>query len=249
MTRRHRPTDAGTSLTELLISMLLFGIVLIAVSTLSIGFTKTNQQNINRQDQIDAARVATESMSKTLRTAVMPSQLTATCAGACSTDAFVLGQDFAVQFYANLNNSGNLRGPSRVTYTVTTDAKGVSSLVEKIQTPDNATPGPTGYAYCPAEAAGASTECKGHLKVRTLATGVQKVTPIFTYYSATSSTPLSPATNGGSLSAADLGKVLAIELHVTVQKQASVRANPTTYIQRITLPNAQAVLRQQEETP
>ncbi|OZB48540.1 MAG: hypothetical protein B7X40_06955 [Cellulomonas sp. 14-74-6] len=225
--------------------MSLFSIVLIAVSTLSIGFMRTNQQNINRQDQIDVARSATEAMSKTLRTAVMPSQLTSSCAGACAADAFVLGQDFAVQFYANLNNAGNTVGPSRVTYTVIT-AGGVSSLVEKIQTPDSPVPAASGYLYCDAEAAGASSTCKARLRTRTLAVGVQTATPMFSYYSATSATALSPAASGGSLSSTDLGNVLAIELHVTVQKQASARANPTTYIQRITLPNAQAVLRQEE---
>lgn len=248
MSRIRRPRDAGTSLTELLIAMSLFSVVLIAVTTLSIGFMRTNQQNINRQTQIDTARTATEAMGKTLRTAVMPSQLTASCAGGCTTDAFVVGQDFSVQFYANLNNAGNSVGPSRVTYSVTT-AGGVSSLVEKIQVPDSNVAGATGYVYCDAEAVGASATCKSRLKTRTLAVGVQTATPIFTYYSPTSTTPLSPAASGGSLSATDLGNVLAIELHVTVKSQGAVSTNPTTYIQRITLPNAQAVLPQEGATP
>ena len=41
--------------------------------------------------------------------------------------------------------------------------------------------------------------------------------------------------------------VLAIELTVSVQSTTVTKANPTTYIQRITLPNAQAVLRQGED--
>ena len=41
--------------------------------------------------------------------------------------------------------------------------------------------------------------------------------------------------------------MLAIELTVSVQSTTVTKANPTTYIQRITLPNAQAVLRQGED--
>ncbi|GAA3821532.1 hypothetical protein CSO01_08280 [Cellulomonas soli] len=237
------------SLPELLVSMILLGVVLIAVTSLSIGFMRTNQQSINRQEQIDSARTATERMAKTLRTAIMPSQLTASCTGACAVDAFVVGQDFTVQFYANLENPGNTVGPSKVTYTVVTGADGVRSLVEKVQVPDSATPTEAGYVYCNAEAAGATPECRAHLSTRTLAKGVQITAPLFNYYSAASSTPLSPAASGGSLTVASLSKVLAIELHVTVQLPSSVQAGPTTYIQRITLPNAQAVLPSTEVVP
>ncbi|WP_448629389.1 PilW family protein [Cellulomonas soli] len=234
------------SLPELLISMMLLGVVMVAVTSLSIGFMRTNQQSINRQDQIDTARSATERMSKTLRTAVMPSQLSSACVGTCAVEAFVKGEDYAVQFYANLNNAGNAIGPSRVTYTVVTDAGGVRSLVEKVQRPDSNVPTATGYAYCDAEAVGASADCRERLSTRTLAEGLVQGTPLFTYYQGSSATPMSPAASGGSLTAANLAKVLAIELHVTVQQQGSVETRPTTYIQRITLPNAQAVLRQKE---
>lgn len=233
------------SLPELLISMMLLGVVLVAVTSLSIGFMRTNQQSINRQDQIDTARTATERMSKTLRTAVMPSQLSSACVGTCAVEAFVKGEDYAVQFYANLNNAGNAIGPSRVTYTVVTGADGVRSLLEKVQRPDSNIPA-GGYTYCDAEAVGASADCRSRLTTRTLAKGLVQDTPLFTYYQGSSTTAMSPAASGGSLTAANLAKVLAIELHVTVQQQGSVETRPTTYIQRITLPNAQAVLRQKE---
>ncbi|KQY44172.1 hypothetical protein ASD18_17225 [Cellulomonas sp. Root137] len=229
----------------MLISMTIFSVLLAAVGTLTIGFMRTNAQSISRQDQVDSARVVVATMTKTLRTAVMPSQLTTTCT-LCTQDAFVLGRDFAVQFYANVNNPGNTVGPSRVTYTLTTSGVGAGTLVEKVQVPDSNVPAATGYVYCDAEASGAPAACRNRLKSRTLATGVQSDTgAIFAYYDRTGAR-LTPPTNG-TLTADELKRVLAVELVVSVQSQNATKVDPTTYIQRVTLPNAQAVLRQDEE--
>ncbi|MEZ0449646.1 PilW family protein [Cellulomonas sp. ICMP 17802] len=234
-------------MTELLVTMLIFGVVLAAIMTLSIGFMKTNGQTTTRQNQVDTARVVVETVSRNLRTAVMPSQLTSTCSG-CTQDAFVVGKDFAVQFYANINNPGNSVGPSRVTYTLSTSGTTAGDLVEKIQVPDSNVPTASGYVYCDAEAVGASATCKARLKTRTVAKGVQSSgQPIFAYYDGVGAR-LSPATAGGSLSSLDLSHVLSVELMVSVQAKTGIKVDPTTYIQRLTLPNAQAVLRQ-EETP
>ncbi|WP_421741940.1 PulJ/GspJ family protein [Cellulomonas sp.] len=246
--RRRLPRDErGTSLTELLITMLVFTVVIMATAALSIGFARTNAQNISRQDQIDSGRVASEAMSKTLRTAVMPSQLALTCAG-CTADAFVVGQDYSVQFYANVDNNGNLVGPSRVTYSIDTSGANAGKLIEKIQVPDSAVPSPAGYVYCDAEVTGAPAVCKARLKTRVVASGIQTSTgtPVFSYYD-WSGVRLNPATTGGSLPSASLAHVLAIELVVSVQAPNATKARPTTYIQRLTLPNAQAVMMQQQE--
>jgi len=120
-------------------------------------------------------------------------------------------------------------------------------LIEKVQRPDSATPTSTGYAYCNAEDPAATTACKARLTTRTVATGVLTTgtAPIFTY-TADDGVALTPAA-GGSLSLADLDRVLAIELTVQVQSTRASKAQPTTYIQRILLPNAQAVINQEEE--
>lgn len=242
--------DEGTSLTEMLVAMLITGIIVAAVATMTITFAQSNARNVTRQDQIDSARVVTETLSKKLRTAVMPNQLTSTCT-LCTADAFVLGKDYSVQFYANVNNAGNTVGPSRVTYTLTTTGATAGTLVEKVQVPDSAVPTATGYVYCNAEIAGATTACAARLTTRTLATGVRwdTGTAIFQYFDGAGDQML-PATSGGSLTGDQLSKVLAVELTVTVQQPNSTRARATTYIQRLTLPNAQAILRQgEDQTP
>ena len=244
---RRQTDDRGTSLPELLVVMLILGIIAAATAALTIGFQRTNAQNITRQDQVDAARSTVERMSKTIRTAVKPSQLSCT---ACTVDAFVKAETFSVQFYANLDNPGNSVGPSRITYSVTTTGADANVLVEKVQTPDFVPPGPSGYVYCPAELAGASAACQGRLTTRRLATGVvaSASSPLFTYFD-TAGNALTPAV-GGSLSTTDLEKVLSIEIDVNVETPNATRAKPTEYIQRVTLPNSQAVLRSgQESTP
>ncbi|WP_426592051.1 prepilin-type N-terminal cleavage/methylation domain-containing protein [Cellulomonas sp. McL0617] len=244
--RRLGDRDRGTSLVEMLMTMIIFGIVIAATASLTIGFARTNGQSVSRQDQIDVARTTVETVSKKLRTAVMPSQLTSTCT-LCTQDAFVVGKDYSVQFYANINNPGNTVGPSRVTYAITATGTGVGTLVEKVQTPDSNVPTSSGYVYCDAEASGATSLCKARLNTQTLARGVQTATgtPMFAYYDG-AGTRLLPA-SGASLSATDLSHVLAIELTVTVQAQNTTRVRPTTYIQRLTLPNAQAILRQEDD--
>jgi len=243
--RRGLEGDHGTTLTELMVTLLIFSMVVAATLTMAIGFARTNAENISRQDQIDSARASVETMSRTLRTAVMPSQLTSTCVS-CTQDAFVVGRDFAVQFYANVNNPGNSVGPSRVTYTVETTGAGAGNLVEKVQRPDSNIPTASGYQYCNAEVAGAPAACRARLTTRVVARGVQAGTPVFKYYDR-AGTRMTPTAAGGTITATELARVLAVELVVSVQAPNATRADPTTYIQRITLPNAQAVLRQSEE--
>lgn len=249
---RHAGADAGTTLAEMLVAMVLFSIILAAVLTISIGFTRTNQETIQRQDQVDVGRVAVEGMSKSLRTAVLPSQLITNCTvTACTSDvAFLLGQDYAVRFYANLDNGDDKVGPSKVSYVLATSGSTSGTLTEKIQTPDNADPTKTGgyYTYCDAESASATTTCKKHLVTRVLARGVQWTTgkPVFAFYD-DDGKRLDPSKSGGSLAADDLGDVIAVELTVTVQlKGGSTQVRPTTYISRVALPNAQSALHDRE---
>jgi prepilin-type N-terminal cleavage/methylation domain-containing protein len=246
--------DGGFSLTELMVTMFIMGIVVAASVSLTIGFERTNAENISRQDQIDSARTAVEAMSKSLRTAVKPAQLTSTCT-LCTEDAFLQGTDFSVQFYANLNNYLNKVGPSRVTYTLVTTGPKAGQIVETVQTPDPSldlsghTPWPdaNGYKYCDATAGSATAECKLRLSTRPVAFGAIATagTPMLKYYNAVGK-QMSPSTSGGSLTVPELATVLSIEILVTVQSTNATKPNPTTYVQRVTLPNAQAVIREEK---
>ncbi len=220
--------------------MMILSLVVIATTTLTIGFERTNAENVKRQDQIDAGRVAVERMTRNLRVAVKPSQLAASCAG-CVADAFISGNRYTVQFYANLDNAGGAVGPSRVTYTVGTVDGVEGVLQEKLQVPDSATPTTSGWTYCDAEIGTATATCKSRLKVRRLATGVRTTgVPLFSYYDENGALLSVPA---GGLTPADLQRVLAVELTVEVGSPGAIRPVSTTYVQRVLLSNSYALLR------
>ena len=224
--------------------MMVLAVVVATTVSLTIGFQRTNAANTSRQDQIDVARTAVERMSKTVRTAVKPSQLS-TCTG-CTADAFLSAGDFSVQFYANLDNSGNITGPSRISYSIATTGVDAAVLIEKAQVPDANPPTGSGYVYCDAEATGANAACKARLVTHRLAAGVSAVTgaPVFKYYD-TAGTRMIPAA-GASLTAAQMTTLLAVEVAVSVRSPGATAVGPTTYVQRITMPNSQAVFRLNE---
>ncbi len=232
--------DAGYSLTELLVVMFILSIIIATTATLTIGMWRTNSDVMARQDQVDTARAAVERMSKTLRTAVKPSQLIASCPG-CVEDAFIKAGTFSMQFYANLDNPNNSVGPSRVSYAVATTGTDAGVLIEKVQRPDSNQATATGFVYCDAEAATASQDCKDRLTTRRLAEGVVVTTgPLFRYFN-DSGVEMLPGTVG--LSSADIARLLSTEITLNLKKPGGNAINPTTYIQRIMLPNTQAVLR------
>lgn len=243
-----RVRDAGMTMTEMLVVMLIFGIVVAATTTITISMSRTNGQNIARQDLVDEARTAVERISKTTRTAVKPSQLLSNCVSSCAdVDAFLQGTPTSMKFYANLDNEGNLVGPSQVTYTIATSGPDAGVLIEKVQVPDPIPPGSTsGYVYCNAEAAGASSACRERLTVRRLAEDVDTSgASVFQYFKGYGDRLTAGATG---LSAGDLEKVVGIEINLTVRSASTTAPQPVTYIQHVTLPNAQAVMQQGEDS-
>jgi Tfp pilus assembly protein PilW len=241
ITLRRLRDDRGTSLTELLVVMLILSFIVITTTSLTIGMHRTTAETISRQDQVDMGRSAVERMSKTLRTAVKPSQLLSNCAG-CTEDAFIRAQDLGVQFYANLDNTGNSVGPSRISYVVATTGADAGVLIEKVQVPDSNVPTATGYTYCDAESPGASASCQARLTTTRLAEGVQTDTgtPLFAYYDNDGNLM---STGSTGLDASELNRLLSVEMVLTIQSTNTTKPHPTTYIQRILLPNTQAVLR------
>lgn len=251
--RPVRRDQRGSSLAELLVTMMILSVVIIATATLTIGFQRTNGQNITRQQQVDVARSASERLSKVVRTAVKPSQLIDCVTSACDDiTAFISASGSGMQFYANLDNGGNSIGASKVSYAVATTGADAGVLIEKIQIPDHDAAGKpvltsTGYTYCNAELASAPASCKANLKVRRVATGViTSPTPLFSYFDDLGQ-PM-PVAPGAALTVDQISKVLAIELNVKVELKTASAVKPTTYIQRVLLPNSQAVLRPGDES-
>ncbi len=114
--------DDGVTLIELMVTVgILSGVIAGVTSALMMG-VQTLGGNAARQDATAQSKVAVEAMGRSLRTAVMPSQLKGTCEG-CDNAAFIRGDATSVLFYANVGNdvlspgSGlNDSGPREVSY-------------------------------------------------------------------------------------------------------------------------------------
>jgi prepilin-type N-terminal cleavage/methylation domain-containing protein len=216
--------DGGFTLTEMVVVMFILGIVLAAVQTTLLMTQKTVGVNNMRLTQTMQAKTAIEAMSRTLRTAVLPSQLNGTC-GSCSTAAFIQGTANSVQFYANINNDKNIIGPSRVTYSVA----GNGDLTETIQAPNAHAATDYNYQYCTP-----SATCV--VPTRVLAHFVQTTKPLLTYYDK-NGTVFTDTT----LTAVELAGVDSIDLFLQVQAAANQTLTSTTLTERVTLPNADSV--------
>ncbi|MCU1673722.1 MAG: hypothetical protein JWN77_1835 [Frankiales bacterium] len=233
MTRRLAATpkaDGGFGLVEMLVAMFVGSLVMGAATVIFNVTLQSSRATQSRVDGINAARVATEAMSRSLRTAVLPTQLDAS--GSFDA-AFLQAAPRAVFFYANINNPGNAIGPSRVSYQVIGN-----NLVQTIQAPLAHAANDHDYKYCDL----AQTTCARSTLL--LTSGVD-AGGIFTYYDRYGSV-LSPSvacTVGTCLDATSLENVDAVEIRVAVSPPAGVRVGPSTYFTRVALPNHDAVIR------
>ena len=215
--------QAGYTLVELVVVIFVLGLVLAGVQTTLIMTERTVGQNTERVDQSSQATTAINSMSRNLRTAVLPSQLNAT--GTTGTAAaFIQGTATSVQFYADLNNDANTIGPSQVSYIVT---GGV--LTETVQAPNAHAVGDYNYQYCTPGPGCPVTK-------RVLARNVQTTNPIFTYY-AKNGTKFTDAT----LTSAELASVDSMDLMITVLSSPNQSIHGSTLTTRVTLPNSDSV--------
>lgn len=219
-------SERGTTLPELLVGMLITSLVLGAAAVMFDTALRTNQRTIARADTVNASRISVESMSRSLRTAVVPQQSTDP---SVTYPAFTTAEAAQVVFYANINNANNLAGFSQVTYQV---VAGV--LTQTIQTPDTPLPDSPPYGYTDAS----------HSHSTVLASGVDSSQPLFTYYDKNGNVlPLSTTCPDGKtcLSSSDLNNVDAMDVRVTVAAPAGMSIGPSTYILRVAMPNHDSI--------
>ncbi len=237
--RRVSERDAGMTLVEMLVSMLITSIILAAVATTFIVVTRSTRISQNRLNQYNDGRVALEAMSRTLREAVLPSQdvVSGTCAGVggggTCLSAFIQGTASSISFFSNIDNpattvsaGNNNLGPRKVSYSI--DAK--NRLVQAIQVPDLHAWNNYNWQY--SSCAVVPSNCRTSV----LANNVVQISgaPIFTYYAN------GAALTGSTFSANDLAQVDSIDITFSVSAQpAGINTStvPTTYLQRVALPN------------
>ena len=216
---RHLPRsrrltgDAGTTLAEIL--------VVTALSTLVLGlvfgmvmFGGSQSRGVNaRLDDTQAARIAMDTVSRTLRAAEAPD---------VSTPVFTVTGPRMLTFYSGVNTQvsptvNDFAGPSRYEYWV----DGTGQLFESRTAAAGTTP-PYSYTGTPV--------------VRVLATHVQGSGPIFTYLGQADTTTSSLAVNGsGNLTPEAANSVYAVEMALRLNSSTTPAIADTEALERVTV--------------
>lgn len=232
-----RKEDGFTLIEMMVVLAMLAGFVGMVTSGLIMGF-RTLAENAYRQDATAQSKTAVESMSRTLRTAITPSQLKGTC-DTCENAAFITGDSSSVTFYANVDNDAVTQqsgmtnsGPSKVHYAL---RSGV--LTESITRPRLHAASDYNYDWC---------EHGGTCPVRTrvVANNVQQEgTPLFTYYDRVGATLPVPLE-------AQVTRLRAVDsVDLTLKIRTSDRVTTATTPMRVTLPNADSLIDPEDLTP
>lgn len=230
---RFRPRagdDSGVTLIEMMVVVTILGTVLAIVTQGMLVAQRTMTDNSSRLDGLSQTNVAVEGMTRVLRTAILPSQIQATCTG-CDVAAFIKGDERSVQFYANVNNDGILPtsgstdyGPRRVTYSVGTD--GV--LTETVQKPNTHSVSDFNYQYC---TPGPGCPVTNRVLARDVQAGA-----VFTYYDRAGTVVAPPLQSATS-------KLKAVDsIDIVMRVQPSTRVKSATVTARVTLPNADSLI-------
>ncbi len=227
--RRQAGADDGFTMIEMMVVVGILGMVLAMALGMTITIARHMGVNGIRIDQSQQAKVAADSMTKSLRTAVLPKQLSATCTG-CDVSAFLSGDVRSVQFYANLTNDYTLvlapstittNGPSKISYSVA--STGV--LTETIRRPNPHRADDFDYQYtCTAGSGGCL------VTTRDIARRVSTTQQLFTYYDR-NGVVLAPPLTGDELASVD-------SVDITLKVQESPSTPGVDIVTRVTLPNA-----------
>lgn len=220
-----RTGDRGFTLVETIVGTVVASLVMAAAGVMFDAALRSNQSSEARMTTINDARIAVSEMGRTLRTAVLPSQLDD--AGNKDT-AFLQAESMTVSFYADIDNPGNTIGPSRVSYRV--DAG--NQLIETLQRP---LPNPVNHSfqYCDPTTSGCA------VRTTVLAQNVDVTSPVFVYYDNTGAVMPYNTTCAGvpCLAGPDLANVDAVDIKVVLKPATRAPIGPTTYLLRVGLPN------------
>lgn len=220
---RIRPMDRrdnGTSLAELMVSILVFGIIMIVATSCVIMIFRTYRGTNERASNLGGAQLAVDAMSKLIQTAAQPPVAN----GGTSPSAIITGTGNDLKFYG-YNLPG--QGPSVIEFSVNASGQLVQSVTPSTNAGANICTPPFSY---------------GTTTTRVLANGLSTTATIFTY--ATQSTP---PTIGGStltlsgtpaaLSSAQAATVELVKINMSVNVSSNPKVSNTGAQTLVTLPN------------
>lgn len=225
----RRTADDGGSLPELLVAMGLFTLLTLVITVTSVLGYRVAANLANRTDNATQGQIASDAVSKVLRTAILPDQLTEVSCVDCADTAIVQATRTQVSFYANLGAT-SVVGPSLVTLRVVQDTRAAQTsgqLVQTLQPPTDLGGGK--YTFCNPAVAGCAVQ------TRVLARGLAWPAVNFLAYYNFAGSEITSTT----FSTADLASVASVEVTLGIQVvKGQARYPSTTVIKRVRLPNS-----------
>lgn len=239
---RDRRSDGGFSLVELLVVITIMTVLGGMVTSLVVSTLRSSSGTRARLADVDNVRVAMDSMTRTLRTAIAPAQLGAVCAPTC-TAAFApfstatpaaVAKPLApcgVTFWANFGNAaaGQVDRPVKMTYALEVATGGVTAnLVEYRQKPDGTS--------------GIANSWTQTITRRVLVNGISFDPATFgSGPGCTTGTPAAPLftyTDSAGAVTADVSRVHAIDISLPVRTPNALHDATTSAKTKVFLPNA-----------
>jgi type II secretory pathway pseudopilin PulG len=203
--------DSGTSLPELLITMVLTTILLALTGTVFVSTMRTVATTKAKQSQVLDARVALEALTLRLRVAIAPVP---------GSPAFTTAEPSQVTFYASLQNGSTAESaPTKVDFRIDT----ARQCLLQTMTPASGVPGSFTWPD-----AGSRSSCIAFGAITSRST-------LFTYFPKGSAGVVTPLGAAGTVSATDLSRIGSVAIDLTIQ--AGDAARPTSVGSRVTLPN------------
>jgi Tfp pilus assembly protein PilW len=223
-----RRGDAGISLVELLVAMMLLGLIMAMVTGLFISVSKTVALGQAINDSSRVASNAANELSRVIRVGTTLSVSGTTIAS----PAFLSAGRESVTFYSNVdvNMATSVAVRSAQPTMVRFDLNSNRQLVESRWT---ATAAGRFWTFPATTTTPNSTRNLGG--PLTAPTGAES--PLFTYFDETTPVPVQIATPAsGSMSGADLKRIASVRITIKVPSP-NASGNPATFTNTIVLPN------------
>lgn len=197
------PGDAGVTVAELLVAMMILAVVMLGVAATTQGVERTDRESARRVDDTAEAQYALQLLSRAVTRAVVPASL-----GGTERTAVVEAEPGRLVLYANLDNPGNTVGPSRVEYVL--DGGVLTQTVRRPVEGDAAT-------YCADD--DDTPDCEGRVTRLVLARHLRNGAddPLFAYRDADGEPTTEPA------------RVRAVEVALVVQHDPSSGREPARF--------------------
>jgi len=204
--------DQGLSMTELLITMMIASILMIAMGTMFVSGLRQNRTVTGKTTSTADARIAMEAMTRALRVATIPPGQSAAVVSATPT---------AVSFYSSIGAS-----------TQTTDPK-PSLVTFRIDTTNRC----LWREVTPATVVGTTWTWPTANKVQSCVARGDIASPLFTYFPVNADGTIDTTAFATTALSSNLGNLAAVGLSLSVTDTANPGVKPTTLQDQVTLIN------------